>query len=206
MDPSVESRRSRSYLILHGIGNERPPQHWEFQLAAELVRAGHDVRYPTLPQPHSPALDEWLAALAAELNALTGEQRNVICHSLACLLWFHAASRGLDAALPVDRVLLVSPPNSAQVPEPGSSLRIVELDAPAVQRSARSELAIVCSDADPYNAPGAQALYGDPLGIRATVIPEAGHITPDSGYGRWRWAEKWCAGAVDPTPEEMTVH
>jgi uncharacterized protein len=184
-------RAPRSYLILHGIGNERPPEHWQFQLAAELTQGGHEVRYPGLPDPHSPALDSWLSVLAEELNALTGQQRTVICHSLACLLWFHAASRKLDADWSVDRVLLVSPPDSAQVPDAAASFRIVDLDIAAVQRSARCELTIVCSDADPYNPAGAQALYGDQLGIRVTLIPGAGHITPASGYGRWPWVKDW---------------
>ena len=59
-------------------------------------------------------------------------------------------------------------------------------------RCARQELAIFCSDADPYNPVGAQTLYADPLGITPTIIPGAGHITPDSGFGRWRMAEAWC--------------
>jgi predicted alpha/beta hydrolase family esterase len=72
-----------------------------------------------------------------------------------------------------------------------ASFRIVDLDIAAVQRSARCELTIVCSDADPYNPVGAQALYGDRLGILVTVIPGAGHITPASGYGRWPWLKNW---------------
>lgn len=71
-----------SFLLLHGIENHRPPQHWQFLLAADLVGAGHDVRYP--------------------------------------------------------------------------------------------------------------ALYGDPLDVAATVVPGAGHITPDSGYGHWPDALRWC--------------
>jgi len=182
---------SRSYLILHGIANERPPEHWEFQLAAELVRGGYDVRYPGLPDPDTPSLDAWLSVLADELDAMTGDERTVICHSLACLLWFHAAGRGLTVRRPVDRLLLVSPPDSASVPDAGASFRIFQLDVEAIRQSATSELAMVSSDADPYNPTGAQALYGEPLGIRATVIAGAGHITPASGYGRWLWVERW---------------
>jgi predicted alpha/beta hydrolase family esterase len=181
-----------SYLILHGIENERPPQHWQFQLAAELARRGHDVRYPAMPEPHAPVLDEWLAVLRGELLAMRGERHVVVCHSLACLLWFHGASRGLDGQLPVDRVLLVAPPDSALVPDAGASFRLDGFDASATQRSARTELAIACSDADPYNPRGAQTLYGDPLGIEATVVHNGGHITPDDGYGRWQFAEDWC--------------
>lgn len=96
-----------SFLILHGIGNLRPPQHWQFLLAAGLVERGHDVRYPGLPSPDSPNLDSWLVALATELDSTTEARRTIVCHSLSCLLWFHAAARGLSR--PVDRVLLGAP-------------------------------------------------------------------------------------------------
>lgn len=186
-----------SFLILHGIGNRRPPQHWQFLLAAALVEHGHDVRYPQLPNPENPSLDEWLAVLTSELKAMVGRRRTVICHSLACLLWFHAAARTLVD--PVDRVLLVSPPASDCVPPEGASFRLQTLGAGAVRSSATSELAIVCSDADPYNPYGAPTLYGDPLGIAATVIEGAAHITPDSGYGPWPFVLDWCLGEPEQT-------
>ncbi len=186
------------YLILHGLENERPPQHWQFLLAARLVEAGRDVRYPGLPDPQAPQLDAWLAALEAELLALESEHRAVICHSLACLLWFHAAARGLPDAAPVDRVLLVAPPDSARVPRAGASFRLDRLDPQAVLTSAREELTIACSDADPYNPAGAQALYGDPLGIDAVVFEGAGHISLQDGFGRWPFAQEWCR--VEPAP------
>lgn len=177
------------YLILHGVENERPPQHWQFLLAAALVRRGHEVRYPALPSPHAPVLGAWLEELDAQCDALAGDRRVVVCHSLACLLWFHAAARGLA---PVDRVLLVAPPESARVPDAAASFRLAELDPVAVRASGREEIAIACSDADPYNGAGAQALYGDPLGVAANVCAGAGHITPDSGFGYWPFAEQWC--------------
>lgn len=181
------------FLILHGLENHRPPQHWQFQLAAELVRRGHDVRYPGLPNPDAPQLDEWLAVLDDELASLAGGELTVVCHSLACLLWCHAAAGKPSAQ--TDRLMLVSPPDSRAVPEAGASFRLQRFDPEALRRSARGELAIVCSDADPYNPPGAQALYGDPLGVQATIISGGGHITPDDGYGRWPLVEDWCLAA-----------
>jgi hypothetical protein len=34
------------FLILHGVENHRPPEHWQFLLAAQLVEHGLEVRYP----------------------------------------------------------------------------------------------------------------------------------------------------------------
>ncbi|MCW2965363.1 MAG: putative hydrolase [Actinomycetia bacterium] len=179
-----------SFLILHGIENHRPPEHWQFLLATQLVDRGHEVRYPALPEPDAPELEQWLCALQAELAALTGEQRVVVCHSLACLLWFHAAERGIGSR--VDRLLLVAPPASERVPDGGASFRLDSLDAAAVRASVVGEIAIACSDDDPYNPAGAQSLYGDPLGITATIVEGGGHITPDTGYGPWPFATEWC--------------
>jgi predicted alpha/beta hydrolase family esterase len=179
-----------SFLILHGIENHRPPEHWQFLLAAHLVQRGYEVRYPALPEPDAPELEQWLSTLQVELAALRGRQRVVVCHSLACLLWFCAAERGIGS--PIDRLLLVSPPASEQVPDGGASFRLDSLDADAVRSSVTGDIAIVCSDADPFNPTGAQSLYGDPLAVSATIVEGAGHITPETGFGPWPFAAEWC--------------
>jgi predicted alpha/beta hydrolase family esterase len=106
------------------------------------------------------------------------------------LLWFHAAERGIGS--PVDRLLLVSPPASEHVPDGGASFRLDTFDADAVRSSVNGDIAIVCSDADPYNPAGAQSLYGDPLDVSATIVEGAGHITPGTGFGPWSFAAEWC--------------
>ena len=178
-----------SFLILHGIEHHRPPEHWQFLLAAQLVERGHEVRYPALPEPDAPKLDQWLSVLEGELAALAGQQRVAVCHSLACLLWFHFARRAPRHT--VDRLLLVSPRAPECVPDSGASFRLEWLDANMVRSSVDGEIAIACSDADPYNPAGAQSMYGDPLGVVATVIQGAGHITPDNGFGPWPFAVTW---------------
>jgi len=182
-----------TFLVLHGIANHRPPEHWQHWLADRLRADGYQVIYPELPDPDAPQLGRWLEALAGHLGDMeSGGERIVICHSLACLLWFHAASSLTSD--PVERLLLVSPPASACVPEAGASFRLDALDVQAVRASVSAGIQIVCSDADPYNPAGAQRLYGDPLGIRADVLTGAGHITPESGYGPWPAMEQWCLG------------
>jgi hypothetical protein len=184
-----------SFLILHGIANARPPEHWQFWLAARLAERGHQVLYPSLPDADAPTFDGWSRVLRDQLARLEGSERVVVCHSLSCLLWFRvAASLGEDDR--VDRLLLVSPPASEQVPEEGADLRLREFDPEPVRTSARGEIRIVCSDADPYNPAGAQELYAAPLGITADVLPGAEHITPSSGFGPWPFAEEWCTGGA----------
>ncbi|MBA2631286.1 MAG: alpha/beta hydrolase [Thermoleophilaceae bacterium] len=179
-----------SFLILHGIANHRPPEHWQFRLAARLKERGHQVLYPALPDPDAPSPALWARCLHQGLGEVEGAERVVVCHSLACLLWFREAAA---VAAPVDRLLLVAPPASRCVPDPDAEFRIERFDAGAVCASVRGEIRMVCSDADPYNPEGAQAMYADALGITADILPGAGHITPDSGYGPWPFAEEWCA-------------
>ncbi len=78
---------------------------------------------------------------------------------------------------------LVSPPASTCVPDAGAGSRIDAVDVPAILAGAKRGVRIVCSDADPYNPPGAQKLYGDAFGVAVDVVEGAGHITPETGYG-----------------------
>jgi predicted alpha/beta hydrolase family esterase len=107
-------------------------------------------------------------------------------------LWFHAAA-SLTEFERVDRLLLVSPPASELIPDAGAEFRLNAFDAAAVRASVRDEIHIACSDADPYNPQGARSTYARALAA-TTIVPDAGHITPDSGYGPWAFAETWCAG------------
>lgn len=111
---------AEAYLVLHGIENHRPPEHWQFWIAGRMRDRGHQVLYPALPDADSPSYESWEAALAENLGRMRGSRRTVICHSLACLLWF-AAARTVVAPGAADRLLLVAPPASERVPEPGAS-------------------------------------------------------------------------------------
>lgn len=90
---------SSRFLILHGFGNRRPRGHWQHWLADQLRRRGERVRYPQLPDPDRPDLTAWLDALGTEYAQLGDRERVVICHSLACALWYQASelSAGADA-------------------------------------------------------------------------------------------------------------
>ncbi len=180
----------RSFLILHGLENHRPPQHWEFLLAAYLVQRGHDVHYPALPDPDAPRYAVWEAVLHRLLDEMVGDERVVICHSLSCLLWFGAASGILPDQRP-DRLLLVAAPASQLVPESGAGFRLRRFEPDAVRVSVTTPPVIVCSDNDPFNFDAA-GMYADPIGVPPVMVHGAGHFTPDSGYGVWQALQAWC--------------
>jgi len=186
---------AESFLVLHGIGNHRPPEHWHFWISAQLAAAGHQVLYPALPSPDTPSFDAWARALDDQLGAMRHSRRTIICHSLSCSLWF-AVAPGLDQAKRPERLLLVSPPDPKQIPPAGSEF-IRGFSAQDVAASATEEIRVVCSDVDPYNPAGATLMYAEPIGCPVDVLYGAGHITPDTGYGPWPSLLTWTLHQVD---------
>lgn len=182
-------------LIVHGWQGSQGP-HWQRWLAPELERAGWTVRFPTLPDPMTPALGAWLAALDAELGAIAqgppGE-RVVVCHSLGCILWLHHAAARRRGAPRVDRVLLNAPPGPlGELP----SFFPAPLDADAIARAAGATR-LVCSDDDPYCPEGAVRAYADPLDLPCDLLAGQGHLNVDAGYGPWPAMLDWCLGRRD---------
>lgn len=187
-------------LILHGWRGSGL-RHWQTWLAHELRRAGAAVRYPELPACETPCPDRWGAALHPELAALAAApgdgERVVVCHSLGCVLWLREAHR-IAPEHRVDRVALVSPPcPGSRVPElapfypSGAEKRHVEA-------AARGRTLLVCSDNDPYCPNGgAREHWGDPLGLEADVLPSAGHLNAEAGFGPWPAMADWVIGARD---------
>ena len=194
---------SRRFLVLHGWENHRPPEHWEWLLVEALREHGEQVLYPQLPSPDLPVLDDWLATFAAEWRQLGSGERVVVAHSLGCLLWLHAAARGLVDPV-ADRVLLVAPPSPAVTAGiPAIADFVAPQDPASVWASSRADVRLVCSDADPYSTEGtAKDVYGDPLGLDTELLPGAGHLTIEDGYGDWPAALAWC---LDPATRFVTA-
>lgn len=115
-----------------------------------------------------------------------GGETRVLCHSLACTLWFHHAAR---RPAPVARALLVAPP--APFADPGvQGFFPVPFDAEAV-RAAAAETLLVCADDDPYAPGGADRVFP---GLPTERIPDGGHLNTDAGFGPWPWVEEWALG------------
>jgi uncharacterized protein len=179
---------ARSFLILHGWkGSE--DEHWQTWLAQRLRHAGEAVHYPELPSPAQPAADEWATVLHAELGAMDG-RRTVVCHSLACLLWAREAARIAERGA-VERVLLVAPPCPVTPIPDVRAFHPTPLDPDAAAASAGAAR-VVGSDNDPYCPAGAERSFATPLGLPFDLVPGAGHMNVEAGYGPWPAVATWC--------------
>jgi predicted alpha/beta hydrolase family esterase len=192
-------------LILHGWQGSGP-DHWQTWLAGRLEEAGAHVQYPKLPDCDVPCPDRWAAALHREVRALArGEgERVVIAHSLGCVLWLREAA-AINEQLRVDRVVLVAPPcPGAKVPEL-ARFYPTGADKAGID-SAANHTRLVCSDDDAYcPGRGAAQHWGSPLELVVDLLPGAGHLNVEAGYGPWPAMEAWALGESDaltsaPTP------
>jgi serine hydrolase len=184
----------RRFLILHGVENWRPREHWQWWLADQLRARGEQVLYPQLPRPSSPALDEWLTVLHGELAQLGTGERIVIAHSCSVALWLLAAPE-LSEEERVDRVALIAPPGPSAFIAPYRAFLPIGVDRVAVARASKTAPAVISSDNDPYCPEGLdayKAIYTDALGLEHHILPGAGHISIDDGYGPWPEILDWC--------------
>jgi len=134
-------------------------------------------------------LAEWRTALAAELDAARDRELVVLCHSLGGILWLHHAARPVSDVVP-ERVLLVAPPCAPWIAPELAAFPYAPMDRAGVARAARTTR-MVCSDNDEYCPRGAANVYPPVLGIDCEVLPGAGHINTDAGYGAWPLAERF---------------
>jgi predicted alpha/beta hydrolase family esterase len=177
-------------LILHGLHGSGP-EHWQTWLAERLRGKGVEVRYPDLPACDEPCPDRWGMALDEHLSWLDaagpGEDRVVVCHSLACVLWLRLAARARRPR--ADRVVLVAPPCAAAGARELEGFFPHGATAEDVARAAR-RTDLLCGDEDPWCPPGAAHVYGQRLGLPTHVVADGGHLNVDAGYGAWPAVEE----------------
>jgi predicted alpha/beta hydrolase family esterase len=192
----VESQTEEvRFLILHGFQNERPVGHWEWWLNRQLTERGCHVSYPQLPEPHRPALKDWLVRIDSEL-ANRPQDTVVIAHSLACAAWIHLSDQG-SVHFPVRRVLLVAPPSSKYLAESDDlrEFQFAESAPQAVVASSMLPPRLAYSENDPHCSPPADAMFDK--GVELDYIPGMGHLDMVAGYGRWLSVLRWCEDPDD---------
>jgi predicted alpha/beta hydrolase family esterase len=185
-------------LILHGWQGSGP-EHWQTWLAGRLRDAGAHVQYPDLPDCDVPCPERWGAALHTQLRRLAADEgeRVVICHSLGCVLWLREAAR-IAPRYRVDRVVLVAPPCPGAKVSELAQFYPTGADRAAIEAAA-GHTRLVCSDNDAYcPGRGAAEHWGRPLELPVDLLPGAGHLNVEAGYGPWPAMEAWALG-TEPT-------
>jgi hypothetical protein len=176
-------------VLLTGLIADRPAD-WPHWLAGKLADAGREVRHCPAPQQPEPQLAGWLSALRGQLADLPEDGFDVIAHSLGCLLWLHHGIDPAGSPRPA-RVALIAPPSVSQAAPGWADLYPVPLAIDAVRKAADGTV-LVGADDDPYCPGGVAQVYGTPLKMATTVIPAAGALTADTGYGPWPAVLDWC--------------
>lgn len=189
---------ARRFLMVHGVQHHRPRQHWLWCLTETLRTRGEHVLYPQLPAPDHPSLRDWAGLLLAELAQLGEQERVVVCHSLGCALWLRAAQT-LPADLRVTRVLLVSPLGQQAFTQANANEEFApgQVDRQLLAAASTQPPHVVVSATDPH-APADPRTWSAALDLNYDVLPAAGHITPQDGYGPWPAALDWCLRAYTP--------
>jgi hypothetical protein len=180
-------------VIVHGYDGSGDG-HWQRWLATELTAAGTAVALPELPEPTAPDKDAWVAALAA-IAAAAPSPITYVCHSLGCWAVDHLLATGRAGT--VRAALLVAPPSPYLLFEPIQSFLPPPRDRTAWAPLAARTL-VVGSDNDEHAGPEEFQEIAGALGAGCRLLPGAGHINTDAGFGPWPFALDWlrAVGAV----------
>jgi len=166
----------RKTLILHGWGGSDTP-HWQAELAAEIAKNYGTVSFPLLDNCHFPSKNRWIKQVKAILEDFKPD--TVVCHSLANTLWFWLCQEeGMEE---IERLFMVSPP-SLQTQE-----KTIHTFFPCTlpKNLYAKEIHMIVSDTDPWVKMDEAKSIASQISADFTIIPDAGHINDESGYGKW---------------------
>jgi predicted alpha/beta hydrolase family esterase len=164
-----------SVLVVPGWQNSGP-EHWQSQWQAQQPDWQRVMQRDWL----TPQLADWVAALDAAIVAAT-QPVLLVAHSLGCVTVAHWAQAQPGHTGKVAAAWLVAPADTERADAPAA----VASFAPLPRQPLPFASQIIASDNDPYcSAARAQQLAAD-WGSACQVLPQAGHINTDAGFGPW---------------------
>jgi hypothetical protein len=165
-------------LILHGIGG-KAGIHWQQWLHDELVKAGHNVAMPTLPDAEHPDRKTWLDEIKGYMSNLSSKDTVIIGHSLgvpSALDYIEQADEPIKAFISVSGF---SYPLNAELNDYFMKEKV--LDFAKINNKIGKAYALY-GDNDPYVSQKALKDLADELGVEPTVFHNGGHLNTDAGY------------------------
>lgn len=169
-------------LLLPGLYNSGPG-HWQSIWEQTLPRAIR-VQQHNWDQPHR---DDWVAGLAAALNAAEGPVV-VAAHSLGCALlawWVRLGMPGLTDSCKLKAALLVAPPAVERAGFPAPSF------APMPTMRLPFTCKVIASSNDPWCDMAVAEDWAKRWGAEFHPIGAKGHINGESGLGTWQQGQAW---------------
>jgi predicted alpha/beta hydrolase family esterase len=166
-------------MLLHGWGGSDYP-HWQSYIAAELAKDYGCVNFVRFPHVDMPTLDSWIACAVEEIASFAPDV--VICHSLANTLWFHLCNEK-KIKKTISNLILVAPPSLT------CSIKELQTFFPVSipENLYAQQTLLIVSDNDPYMDIQEAKILQEKLHVEMHILPNAGHINSESGYGAWSW-------------------
>lgn len=165
-------------LILHGIQGHAG-KHWMGWLADGLIKIGHEVIMPTLPNADQPDREQWLQSVKELLKEVDPEELVIITHSLG-------------AATAMDYIEVLNKPIRALIAVAGFYyaygaelndyfMKVKKLDMHKVKANIQNSY-VIYGDNDPYVPQKALLDLALALDADTEVIENGGHINTEAGF------------------------
>ncbi len=170
-----------TFLILHGIGGHAGI-HWQQWLHDELVKDGHTVVMPDLPDSGHPDRQTWLKTVKNIADSINPGELIIVSHSLGvptALDYIEQADALLHGLASVSgfAVVLNSDLNDYFMKEKTIDFEKVR---PNIRRSV-----VFYGDNDPYVPQTALKSLADELKAEPIVISKGGHLNSDAGFTKF---------------------
>lgn len=162
-----------NYLIIPGYGNSGP-EHWQSYFEKKL-RNCYRVQQYSWEKPNK---EDWVVEINKAVQFFSPESVVLISHSLGGIALAHWAKK---YQTPIKAAMIVAPPN---LDEPYQDLGL-ESFLPIPMEPLNFPTLLVASDNDHW----ASEAWSKALALKwssdITILPNAGHINTDAGYGEW---------------------
>lgn len=167
-----------TFLIIHGIGGHAGI-HWQQWLSDELIKEGHTVIMPDLPNSDRPDRMIWLNEIATIAKDTKSNELIIVGHSLG-------VPTALDfieqAPNPIKALVCVS----GFVTDYGAELNSYFMATKSINfnkvRQNISHAYVIYGDNDSYVSQGTLKEVAMQLKVEPTIIHNGGHLNTEAGY------------------------
>lgn len=167
-----------TFLILHGIQG-RAGMHWQQWLHNELVKRGHRVIMPEMPEPNHPDRREWLYTAVRLLKDVDPADLVIVGHSLGV-----ATALDYIEQSPATVKALIAVSGFAE--DYGAELNSYFMKGKRIDFNtvlAHLEQAhVLYGDNDPYVPQHALKDLAQKLHVQPIIMAGGGHLNTDAGY------------------------